>query len=387
MALTLSILISILIIATLSVFSASWGGVMLYEIKKIEEVSGADFCGSGEIIDIDRAGDLNLVRSGIVGQSPKTPRVAESEIRAAVLANFPARDASCIDLGLWPESQEQTNNFTLSKVTGSITIEESRIPLILTRRVNGKINADKFDGRIFIRLSGGPGGIPIGVISDFTIPMRNKDILIDFLYAGSGTNLLYPEPNFRVAVNQINSFLRSLRSRNPDAEIIVVGESLGGVLALESLGNTVGITSKGLADKVVLISPLARSVRSFIKLSSDLAAKESVDNLFEIYRVIDSKEDDWSTGHIRRLNQIDVLSKFFPVDALNDEISERIDKIESKPVLLIYGSEDPVIGISELEGLAGRKFVTLERVDGMKHFVSNLGHIEAMRYAIHSFLD
>lgn len=261
-------------------------------------------------------------------------------------------------------------------------INKAKIPLVLTRRENSGVRGQDFDKRLIVRLSGGPGGIPIGAMSDFVIPLRKNDLIIDFLYTGSGTNLVYPNQNFNLAVSQVHSFLASLRRRNRKAEIVLVGESLGGVIALTAMEG-----ASSIVDKIVLISPVASSMQSFVDRSRSMSSKVAERSLLEIYRVLESADDDWSTRDIRQLSRIDVLSNFFPEDALSDTIVDRASRVSDVPKLVIYGDRDPIIGMEEIESLRGVKAVSLEEIIGMDHSFSNLGHVNEMRYAIETFLD
>lgn len=353
---------------------------MSQEIKEIEEISGSNFCGDGKIIDIGRVGDLNVIRPRLNKNESPLPRRSSDQIRQAILLSFPDNETPCIDLGHWPHSLWHDRNPPQKKMTGFVEINKTKIPLVLTRRDDSDVRGHDFDQRLIVRLSGGPGGIPIGAMSDFFIPLNANDILIDFLYTGSGTNLVHPGPNFNSAVSQVHSFLESLRRRNRKAEIVLVGESLGGVIALTAMERT-----SSMVDKLVLISPVASSIQSFLDRSRSMSSQVDERSLLEIYRVLESAEDDWTTSDIRQLNRIDVLSRFFPEDAVSDTIADRASRVSDVPMLVIYGDRDPIIGLGEIDDLKSMKAVSLEEISGMEHTFSNLGHVKQMQDAIELF--
>ena len=360
---------------------------MSQELKEIEAISGSQFCGKGNVIDLALVGDLNAVRTGSRdGSSPK-PRKSAAEIRQAILASFPSNQAPCIDLGRWPERELQTEPNRLNKTTGFVVIGDHKIPLIVTRLAQNEIRGQGFAGRVFVRLCGGPGGIPFGAMSDYVIPLAENDLIIDFLYTGSGTNLIYPGANFGTAVAQVRTFVESLRRRNRAAEIVLVGESLGARIGLAAMAKETWQGTAAPVDRMILISPVARSAQSFFDVSNEMARQVDPNSLFEMYRIVRPEGDDWSTRTIRRLNRIDVLGKFFPKDALNDTIVDSVSRVPDLPMLVMYGDRDPIIGLVEIEALRGTPSVTLETIHGMQHSITILGHLHEMRYVTGLFLE
>lgn len=267
-------------------------------------------------------------------------------------------------------------------------IEDAKIPIIITRKENANAENKNFDQRIIVRLSGGPGGIPIGSASDFVIPLSKNDILIDFLYTGSGTNLIYPAPNFGTAVSQVRSFIIDIRRRNPKAQIVLFGESLGAVIAAASIDKSAIKDKSPVVDQVVLLSPVTISMQEFIDFWEDLSPTTEAENLFSIYRVLESEKDDWSTRKIVRMNRIEVLKNFFEVQELDNSLKQRTDNIfHTTDILLLYGENDPLVAAKDIEKMMGSPVVEIEKIDRMHHSFSTPGHVEHTRYAIEVFLE
>lgn len=387
----------LLLSLTLSLAMATWlvsdhlkGVALLTDIRDIESVSGAHFCSNGGIVDIGRVGDLKAIRPSSSSGAEKVKLKNDLEYRMAILSNFPSNQFPCIDLGLWPDNLAkigQYDSYQLRKITGFIMIGDAKIPLIVTRTKNNKLENQSVDRRIIIRLSGGPGGINIGLGTDFVVQLSENDVLIDFLYTGSGTNLLYPAPNFEIAVSQVHHFIADIRNRNPNAQIVLFGHSLGAVIATAAIQKNATQIGVPIVDKIVLLSPATSSTREFIKFSDDLSRSVKHESLLEIYRVLESDKDDWSTRNIVKMSRLEVLKNFFSNDELDASLKKRILNNVQPPTIILYGDKDPIVAADDIETMRDLASVSIERIDGMQHTFSTLGHVADMRYAIEMFLE
>jgi len=361
------------------------GKLVSGDLVEIEKITGSELCATGGAVSIDEIGRLSEIKPDFELSAGRDWEDGSREVRRTILESFPSNQHPCIDLGDWAADLLRPNDKDYHKSSGFVMIEDAKIPLIVTRRTENRISSDDFSGTIIVRISGGPGGMAFQPANEFAILLGEADILIDFFYSGSGTNLIYPSPNFDVASAQIRQFIDRLQKSNRDVQIVLLGESLGGPIVLSSLSKSPKI-KWGKADKVVLINPVSLPPKEFFEEAKRAANELPDSELRNIYRTIESKNDDWSSRNIVELNRADVFKRFFEPENFVMGIEERLAEADIQKVLILFGSEDPIIGVERLRAINDLPNITSIEINGMGHSPTAFPHFQEMRDAIDDFL-
>lgn len=86
------------------------------------------------------------------------------------------------------------------------------------------------------------------------------------------------------------------------------------------------------------------------------------------------------------LNRIDVLSRFFDYEEMNINILERMERNSKDDILIVYGTNDTVIGVDILKKMKEREDVKLVAVVGMGHYTSSYPEVRQVGDAIDDFV-
>lgn len=342
------------------------------DLGELEKITGANFCSQKGPTEFHELSSVDI---------------EEKRMREIVLSNFDTKNRSCLDLTDLSRDalslyQKDVNLLVSS---GTIHIGEKSIPVSVSRSRNFDGEAGQFKGTIFVRVPGGPGGSeifsPISSLSD----SDSGAIFIDFFYTGNGFNLLYPSPSFRMAASQLVQFLSNLRSLNPEARVVLIGESLGATIAIaaiEKLTPNAGAT-KRVVNEVVLLSGPFTNLDEAGKTLRDLFGGGSLSDRAVLYRVRSDGTDYRRYGELRELDWYDVFTKFYEHEEGAVSLYDRIERSDAKiPILLIYGRNDKRIGVELAEHFASTPIasVQIEPIDGM-------GHQPANYFELHDVLD
>lgn len=350
------------------------------DLPEIERISGSRFCAPNGAVAITSISPLSAIKPRAANSAVSAEEQAAT--RRTILENFPNSEYPCIDLGAWGDQLLSPDKLNYHKNTGFTEIDGSKVPLIVTRRYGSHLSFDHYSGTIFVRISGGPGGVVFQPLNDFAIGLGETDLLIDLIYSGSGVNLRYPLPNFELASREIAIFVRQLRQINEEAKIVLVGESLGGLLVLSALQ----LNSTHKVDKVILLSPQVMAPDDFLQNERQKLNASSTKNPTLYYRAIDSKVDDWSSRNIVELDPLEVYLKFFEPENFELALTDRIAEIKGYEILIIYGNLDPIIGVDLLKSFLPDENVTVVQIDGMGHAPTRANHILGVRNAIEDFV-
>ena len=243
-----------------------------------------------------------------------------------------------------------------------ITSNGAKLPIVIYRR-NG--NKDGGKPSIFLRIVGGPGGsiAPSQYDKPYVDILEPGDVLISLGYTGTQYGSMYPNSDFDAACRELAAYSKALRMRNPGSRIVVIGEGLGGMLGAAALGEQYG----AIADDVVLVSPLLFSPAEANQNFSDVLAHRYANDRKIGVRLIDRPGMPWREGRWSSVQTIDLFARFFPKTAMNMDLSDWIQRLAPRPILIIYGSRDDVIGTAKIPAL--RRFPQVQVVE-----IEQLGH-------------
>jgi pimeloyl-ACP methyl ester carboxylesterase len=256
------------------------------------------------------------------------------------------------------------------------------MPVVVGVRKGDPVNGLRH--RILIRVIGGPGGsvAPSAAYSTLLNVLRPGDVLVTPAYPGTRHGTFYPDENFTPGSALIAHWLREVRRRNPDAEVVLVGESLGGPIALEANR----VAGKDAADRIVLISPLAySSADAEANFTQRRGAEYRNDNKTAV-RVL-RRGAGAEPSHIwQQVFSTDLFKTFFPKSERNVAIAARLRVNAHVPILLVYGTQDWRAGFALLEQLTPEENLRVVRIADMPHEVG-AEYQRRVSAAVSDFLD
>lgn len=187
--------------------------------------------------------------------------------------------------------------------TGTVRLGKAGLPLVVYQH---KATGTAFDA-IYVRGVGGPGESIAPAEGDrrYLDLLGTHDLLVSIGYTGTRYRTLYPKPDYQAACEDVAAYLDGLRVRNPDARLIVIGESLGGQIVAGALHRTSHV------DAVVLVNPMMfspeqarRNFAGVLRHTYDHDTKVSV-------RRLASRDERWVDGHRTSEYTIDLFRAFF----------------------------------------------------------------------------
>lgn len=160
-------------------------------LVQLERLSGGDFCSDGGVKDGKEA--LGLIEKSKTEGFDDGSFTVETDLpdyRKRVVRKFDTAETKCLDLSVassvvGPYSSRQPN---FRRNAGVIDIDGQRLPLIISRSEADGTNKgpSEYVQTIFIRVSGGPGGVNVTTQLDAIIDYFEGDYVIDFYYTGHG---------------------------------------------------------------------------------------------------------------------------------------------------------------------------------------------------------
>lgn len=356
----------------------------------LEEVTGSDLCSSGGVLDGNESLELaSLSRISANGKSFSTYLDTE-KYRSIAVARFDTKEYRCLsfDDKSLPFPWRGFGRTDLVRNSGHMTIDGRLVPVIVSRAREFEYRA--FAGRrtIYIRVPGGPGQSDLISPTDALIDYFRDTLVIDFFYTGNGFNTIHPEPAFAVAAEQLASFLEELRQRNSDANIVLIGVSLGAVLSVSALSTSE--PSDIELDSLVLLSPPFASLAEVGPKLRALPGASDMTKRSLLYRVRSTGSNYNRQGKEIMLDWTDVFESFFTPDQGDKRLAERLRQVGGdQPTLIVYGDADSRIGPELAADFLDDPIsnVQLLRIEGMKHSFNPQNDRLIIRDAIANLVD
>lgn len=359
------------------------------DLAFLEEVTGSDLCSSGGVLDGNESLELASVSKLSSGENSFTTSVDYARYRSIVVAKFDTEKYRCLSF----ESQSMPIAFRdfrsphIALNSGHVSVDGRRVPVIVSR-ARGFEYRDVVNRRtIYVHVPGGPGQADIISPSRSLLDYFEGTLVVDFFYTGNGFNTVHPEPAFDIAVNQLASFLRKLRSLNPDAKIVLIGESLGAVISVAAVNMD---ESREIAlDNLVLLSPPFANLDEVGQNLETLAEAENIKDRSVRYRVRNSGSNYNAEGKEMSLDWSDVFKQFYAEQG-QIRLAQRMRSMAaSQRALIIYGSADIRIGPELAAEFSENPMpnVQLIRIEEMGHQFSSMSEHSKMRDAIADFVD
>lgn len=214
---------------------------------------------------------------------------------------------------------------------------------------------------IIVDIVGGPSG-SISPSGGNIIPpylAKNGLTVASLGYTGTLYGSMYPKASYGLAVKDVVEYLEKIRglSRRP-AKIVLLGESLGGRIAIEA-AHKMPVALR--PDLVVLISPLMLSpISAERNFSVNLRNNPSNDSYITT-RLISDPEKPWE-----KVGTIPLFDAFFEEKEKHRDLNEILELSPMIRPLIIFGTDDNVIGLNAIRHLSPKVARTFE-IEGMGH--------------------
>lgn len=171
-----------------------------------------------------------------------------------------------------------------------------------------------------------------------------------------------------------------LHTHHPLAHIILIGESIGGIIATEIIGKQYFAP----VDRVILISPMIYSPEEALSNFFDnLHFNRLTDQKINV-RLIDKNSLDLMSGKFEGIYSADFFDHFFSSSDKNIDLLKRLGQSCEHPVQIIYGNLDLRIGIKKLSIISNLKCVKTNVIFRMDHIPSPM-YFEQISHLIQLF--
>jgi pimeloyl-ACP methyl ester carboxylesterase len=250
-------------------------------------------------------------------------------------------------------------------IAGQISLRSSSKPVVLYAN-DAALNRSNPVKRVIIRIIGGPGlriG-PKGSEADYIGRSSIPTMMVTLGYSGTGHYSRYPDENFRPAIEEFIQLAELLCSKIPNARFLVIGESLGGPIAVEAIRGTKTCRSKldALLISPMIVSPrdqLILAEKNFYELTHNKKAVV-VGNVNSVGRT-----ETW----FAKLSLADSMPTFFSKAEQRVSLYDRLGQagIEINRFHMLVGDKDRVTGIEENARFAATFRDRTTVIKGMGH--------------------
>ncbi|MEO1020745.1 MAG: hypothetical protein AAFY56_24170, partial [Pseudomonadota bacterium] len=307
----------------------------------LEEVTGSDLCSSGGVLDgID---SLRLASvSSVSGDDRSFSTHIDHELyRRMVVERFDTEEYRCLSLDSksLPSSFRGFWSADLIRNSGHVSVHGLRVPIIVSRAQDFEYQSVADRRTIYVRVPGGPGQTDIISPSDELIDYFEDTLVIDFFYTGNGFNTIHPQPAFDIASSQLAFFLKEVRARNPDANIVLIGISLGAVISTSAMN--IAEPSDIALDSLVLLSPPFASLEEVGPRLEALPGADDMTKRSVSYRLRDVNSNYNVEGKEVELDWTEVFERFYSAEQGEVRLVDRLRQIGGhQRTLIIYGYAD-----------------------------------------------
>ena len=234
--------------------------------------------------------------------------------------------------------------------SGSVTIDGAKLPIVafFDRRDLGP----SIPRRIVVEVIGGPGSdISPGLNDDLPLLLVERGVLVVRIgYTGTRHGSSFPGPDLDNAAFQIRSYATKLRRLHPQAKVVLLGESLGGMISAKAAGE-LGPAAKldGLALAIPLVFSGDEARQNFKAL---LSARNEQPHASPPLRLIKSPRDPWLSGKVTSVPSLDLLNGFFPDAARHRNLESYLAETKGLKKILAFGETDDRTGNAGIASIA-----------------------------------
>lgn len=246
--------------------------------------------------------------------------------------------------------------------SGSVTVNESRLPIVAFYDSRDLVHS--IPRRIVVEVIGGPGmDISPGLNDYLPLLLVERGVLVVRVgYTGTRHGSSFPGPDLENAAYQVRSYVSKLRQLHPQGKIVLLGDSLGGMISAKAAGDLPSATLDGLA----LILPLVFSADDAAQNFNDIfSARNEKPRVSEPIRIIKSPQNPWPAGRVATVPGIDLFRSFFPQAARHRNLESYLAKTVGVKKMLAFGDIDERTGNSGVASIRNNilniEFIKLER--------------------------
>jgi pimeloyl-ACP methyl ester carboxylesterase len=251
-----------------------------------------------------------------------------------------------IDCATWKVSKAPD----VTVFSGSVTIAGSRLPIVAF--YDGRNLAPSTPRRIVIDVIGGPGSdISPGLNDDLPLFLVERGVFVVRLgYTGTRHGSSFPRPDLDNASFQVGSYATRLRQLHPRGKIVLLGESVGGLISAKAAGD---LPAAPVIDGLAMVMPLVFSANEAVGNFNHLfsARHEQVPASPRI-RLLESPHDLWSDGRLATVPGLDLLRGFFPETARRRNLESYLARTRGLKKMLAFGENDDRTGNAGIASIA-----------------------------------
>jgi surfactin synthase thioesterase subunit len=251
-------------------------------------------------------------------------------------------------------------------ISGQVNLATGRRPFVFYANNASLKDGSKIE-RVIVKIVGGPG-VPAGPYGHEAAYLGYSSVptmMVSLGYTGTIHNSFYPNENFTPATTELIELTTKLCKKHPDAELLLIGESLGGALATSIDPK---LTECPLNRKTLLISPMVDSATESLNyiLRNEEGKKKAEGKVF--LHIIDTCKDceEKTTDMVTSRN---IIATFFPENERNKSLSQRLESESGRAynTHFIFGSNDTVINPKTVSQITDNYKTRSTMIDGMGH--------------------
>jgi len=197
----------------------------------------------------------------------------------------------------------------------------------------------------------------------YTRILKKGDLLVTLGYSGTQYRSNYPGPDLQSASEDVAVYVSMLHARNSGARIVVIGESLGGVVATRAAS----LLPPHVISELILRSPLLYFPVEAINNRINVHHFRDADDIGGTVRISTGPATTFDSGHLETFKTMPLFQHFFAADEYNIDLLTRLTKACDQPVLLVYGDKDDIIGIEKVRDFKSLSCISLSAIAGMSH--------------------
>ncbi|WP_174297098.1 serine aminopeptidase domain-containing protein [Sphingomonas bacterium] len=221
---------------------------------------------------------------------------------------------------------------------------------------------------IAIEVVGGPGGsISPGETDALAIRLAQQGITVVRIgYTGTRHRSIFPEPDFRPATHEIARYTGEVRRLNPHAKIVLVGESLGGLIAAQVMVDMQSDT----VDELELVLPSFYSpTQALSNFKTKMGVSPSNDSLIATWQLYETS-DLLKSGSYHMIQTLNFLGHFFAPEDRTISLATLFKRLTHVSTNIFFREADVRTGPQLASHLAQFKNINLVRLKGEEHNIS-----------------
>jgi predicted alpha/beta hydrolase family esterase len=225
--------------------------------------------------------------------------------------------------------------------SGSVTVDKSKLPIV--GFYDSRDLASSVPRRIVVEVIGGPGmDISPGLNDYLPLLLVERGVFVVRIgYTGTRHGSSFPDPDLDNAASQVRSYANKIRHLHPQGKVVLLGDSLGGMISAKAAGDLPSAALDGLALVLPLVFSGDEATQNFKDMFS---ARNEHPHASNPIRLIRSPHDPWSAGRVVTVPSVDLFSGFFPDAGRHRSLETYLAETKGLKKILAFGENDDRTG-------------------------------------------